>query len=161
EVYIKQSNSTFKFAPPARPFMSATTLAACRDDHTKNTFDHVGTFGNKMIISCENGTIWSVNGVGTSALVATLPINIENEGPAVAPSPAFGPFGGQILVTNDNDAVNAIRNDGFVTLNAFFIGAGSGPVSVQVIPQTLCTFCQGNGTYFQAVEAGCCGAFPG
>src|SRR6266705_5492045 len=147
DVFITQGTQIFKFTQPAGPLVSFTSLAACGDDHTGITFDHVGTFGNDMILSCENGTVWSVNGVGTPALVATLPINIENEGPAVAPSPAFGPFGGQILVTNDNDAVNAIRNDGFVTLNAFFIGAGSGPESVQVIPETLCTFCQGNGTY--------------
>src|SRR5437867_1321941 len=161
DVYITQGNEIFKFTPPAGPLVSFTTLPACGDDHTGITFDHVGTFGNKMILSCENGTIWSVNGVGTSALVATLPINIENEGPAVAPSPSFGTYGGQILVTNDNDAVNAIRNDGFVTLNAFFIGAGSGPESVQVIPDQLCQFCGTNGAFFQAVETGCCGAFPG
>src|SRR6266478_2483476 len=160
DVYITQGNEIFKFTPPAGPLVSFTSLPACGNDHTGITFDHVGTFGNNMILSCENGTIWTVNGVGTSSLVATLPINIENEGPAVAPL-SFGPFGGQVLMTNDNDAVNAVRNDGFVTLNAFVIGAGSGPESVQVIPDTLCTFCQGNGTYFQAVEAGCCGAFPG
>jgi len=112
-----------------------------------------------MILSCENGTIWSVNGAGTSSVVATLP-DIENEGPAVAPL-SFGPFGGQILLTNDNDAVNAVRNDGFVTLTAFVIGAGTGPESVQVIPQTLCTFCGSNGAFFQAIEAGSFGSFPG
>ena len=163
DIFITQGNQIFKFSPPAGPIVPFTTIPACGDDHTGITFDHTGppgTFGNNMIISCENGTIWTVNGVGTTALVATLPINIENEGPAVAPL-SFGPFGGQILTTNDNDAVNAIRNDGFVTLNAFVIGAGSGPESVQAIPDTLCTFCQGNGTYFQAVETGCCGAFPG
>jgi len=159
DVYITQGNEIFKFTPPAGPLVSFTTLPACGNDHTGITFDHVGTFGNKMITSCENGTIWTVDGVGTSSLVATLPINIENEGPAVAPL-SFGPFGGQILTTNDNDAVNAIRNDGFVTLNAFVTGAGTGPESVQVIPQTLCTFCA-NGTFFQAVEAGGFGSFPG
>src|SRR6266853_3617002 len=159
DVYITQGNQIFKFTPPAGPLVSFTTLPSCGNDHTGITFDQVGTFGNKMITSCENGTIWSVNGAGTSSLVATLPINIENEGPAVAPL-TFGPFGGQVLMTNDNDAVNAVRNDGFVTLNAFVIGAGSGPESVQVIPDTLCTFCA-NGTFFQAVEAGGFGSFPG
>jgi hypothetical protein len=161
DVYITQGNQIFQFRPPAGPILPFTTIPACGDDHTGITFDHVGSFGNKMIISCENGTIWTVNGVGTTALVGTLPINIENEGPAVAPSPGFGPFGGQILVTNDNDAVNAIRNDGFVTLNAFFIGAGTGPEDVQVIPDTLCQYCGTNGTFFQAIEAGGFGSFPG
>src|SRR5437867_2233046 len=160
DVYITQGNEIFKFTPPAGPLVSFTTLPACGNDHTGITFDHVGTFGNNMITSCENGTIWSVNGAGASSLVATLPINIENEGPAVAPL-SFGPFGGQILTTNDNDAVNAIRNDGFVTLNAFVTGAGTGPESVQVIPETLCTYCGSNGAFFQAVEAGGFGSFPG
>jgi hypothetical protein len=159
DIFITQGNDIFKFTQPAGPLVSFTTLPACGNDHTGITFDHVGTFGNNMILSCENGTIWTVNGAGTSSLVATLPINIENEGPAVAPL-SFGPFGGQVLVTNDNDAVNAIRNDGFVTLNAFVIGAGTGPESVQVIPDTQCTFCA-NGSFFQAVEAGGFGSFPG
>src|SRR6266478_2164760 len=165
DIFITQGNQIFKFTPPLGPLMPFTSLPACGDDHTGITFDHVGTFGNKMILSCENGTIWSLNGAPTPpvAPIATLPINVENEGPAVAPSPGFGTYGGQILVTNDNDAVNAIRNDGFVTLNAFVIGAGTGPESVQVIPNQLCPFCtnQPNGYYFQAVEAGSFGSFPG
>src|SRR6266478_3833007 len=163
DVFVTQGNDIFKFTQPAGPLVSFTSLPACGDDHTGITFDHVGTFGNDMILSCKNGTIWKVDNLpgGPHAfLVATLPINIENEGPAVAPSPSFGTYGGQILVTNDNDAVNAIRNDGFVTLNAFVTGAGTGPESVHVIPQTLCTFCS-NGTFFQAVEAGGFGSFPG
>jgi hypothetical protein len=159
DIYITQGNEIYKFVPPAGPITLFTSLPSCGNDHTGITFDHVGTFGNKMITSCENGTIWTVDGAGAPSLVATLPINIENEGPAVAPS-TFGTYAGQILTTNDNDAVNAIRNDGFVTLNAFFIGAGTGPESVQVIPQTLCTFCS-NGTFFQAVESGTGGSFPG
>src|SRR5437867_3208267 len=161
DIFITQGNEIFKFTPPVGPLVPFTSLPSCGNDHTGITFDHVGTFGNKMITSCENGTIWTVNGAGTSSLVATLPINIENEGPAVAPSPGFGPFGGQILTTNDNDAVNAIRNDGFVTLNAFVIGAGMGPESVQVIPDTLCQYCGTNGAFFQAIEAGGFGSFPG
>ena len=160
DIFITQGNQIFKFTPPAGPLVSFTTLPSCGNDHTGITFDHVGTFGNNMITSCENGTIWTVNGAGASSLVATLPINIENEGPAVAPL-SFGPFGGQILTTNDNDAVNAIRNDGFVTLNAFVTGAGTGPESVHVIPQTLCQYCGSNGSFFQAVEAGGFGSFPG
>jgi hypothetical protein len=153
DIFITQGNQIFQFRPPLGPLMPFTTLPACGDDHTGITFDHVGTFGNKMILSCENGTIWSLNGAPTPpvAPIATLPINIENEGPAVAPSPGFGTYGGQILVTNDNDAVNAIRSDGFVTLNAFVIGAGTGPEDVQVIPETPCPYCSG-GYFFQTVE---------
>jgi hypothetical protein len=153
DIFITQGNQIFQFRPPLGPLMPFATLPACGDDHTGITFDHVGTFGNKMILSCENGTIWSLNGAPTPPVtpIATLPINIELEGPAVAPSPGFGPFGGQILVTNDNDAVDAIRNDGFVTLNAFVIGAGTGPEDVQVIPETPCPFCSG-GYFFQTVE---------
>jgi hypothetical protein len=170
DVFITQGNQIFKFTPPVGPIAPFVTIPACGDDHTGITFDEVGTpttgFRNKMILSCENGTIWTVDVTGGVAnppsLIATLPINIENEGPAVAPL-SFGTYSGQLLVTNDNDAVNAIRSDGFVTLNAFVTGAGTGPESVQVIPNQLCPFCtnQPNGYYFQAVEAGGGGSFPG
>ena len=33
-------------------------------DHSSLTFDHVGTFGNDMIVTCENGPVWKVNGAG-------------------------------------------------------------------------------------------------
>src|SRR5437879_7848991 len=91
DIFVTQGNQIFKFSPPAGPLVPFVTIPACGDDHTGITFDHVGgtlAFGNKMILSCENGTIWTVDVTGgvanPPAVVGTLPINIEIVGTAVA-----------------------------------------------------------------------------
>src|SRR5207253_10932799 len=90
DIFVTQGNQIFQFSPPAGPLVPFTTIPACGDDHTWITFDHVGplAFNYDMIISCENGTIWKVDNLAGGPhtfLVGALPINIENEGPAVAP----------------------------------------------------------------------------
>ena len=90
-----------------------------------------------MIVTCENGPVWKVDGAGTVTPIAIVVSGGGSlEGPAVVPL-SFGPFGGQILVADDvNGQVHAIKNDGTVTLNVFnwvspdWLGAES----VQVIP---------------------------
>jgi len=60
------------------------------------------------------------------------------EGPAIPPL-SFGPYGGQILVADENDGqVHAIASDGTVTLDVF---DWHGTEGVIVIPSALCTFC--------------------
>jgi hypothetical protein len=126
-----------------------STISGCAVDHTGITFDHSpeGFFGNNIILSCENGGIWKVDGNGTSTFIAT--VNGEAEGPAVVPS-FFGPFGGQVWVADEiNGQVHAISNTGVVTHNIlpFFFG---GVEAVNVVPFTPCTFCSG-GAFFQAI----------
>ncbi len=75
-------------------------------DHSSLTFDKVGTFGFKMIVACENGPIWTVDGTGNVTFVATTttinpPLLTHPEGPAIPPL-SFGPLGGQILVGDEN-----------------------------------------------------------
>ena len=159
DVFISQGSNIFQFRPPVGPLTPFTMLPACGLEHTGITFDHVGTFANKMIVTCENGAVWTVDGTGAFTLLASLPNAEELGGPNVAPL-TFGTYAGQLLVTNDQDAIHAVRNDGFVTLNAFtFPAIPHGPEAVLVVPANPCTFSCSGGTLFQAIENG--GQFGG
>ena len=132
-------------------------------DHSSLTFDKVGTFGFKMIVACENGPIWTVDGSGNVDFVASTttvnpPLITHPEGPAIPPL-SFGPLGGQILVGDEDlHQVTAIKNDGTVTYNAFNWAPGfeALPENVNVIPDPACGFgCipnQPQGSFFQAIE---------
>src|SRR5215831_8643478 len=122
-------------------------MPSCAEDHTGITFDHVGTFGYNMIVTCENGAIWQVDGNGIPTFIVDTGTHME--GPAIPPL-SFGPFGGQILVADEfSGSVHAIDNTGNVTYDVF---SNYGAEAVLVIPSVPCTFCLGGGAYFQAIE---------
>src|SRR6266850_1214634 len=80
------------------------TLPGClASDHNGITFDHFGTYGFDMIVTCHEGNVFRVNGAGTVTPIASLfPPGSSNvaEGPAVVP-PGFGPHGGEIWVADE------------------------------------------------------------
>ncbi|PYL63316.1 MAG: hypothetical protein DMF24_00520, partial [Verrucomicrobia bacterium] len=123
------------------------------------TFDHEGTFGNNMLVTCKaSGGVWQVDGTGAVTNIGFVihngrPRTIENA--AVVPR-TFGPFGGQLWVTDEDypdtvstvpGAIHAIDGGGNVTLD---VVEWHGAEAVLVIPQTPCTFCSG-GALFQAI----------
>src|SRR3954453_16455035 len=168
DVFITQGTDIFKFSGGiVAPF---ATLGCPVSTHSSLTFDHVGTFGNKMIATCENGPVWTVaenpiTHLGDVTLIAIVNSGGSTEGPAIAPTPGpggvppgFGPLGGQILVADDeNGQVHAIDYHAghAVTLNVFnwvspdWLGAES----INVIPNTPCANCS-EGAYFQAIFDG-------
>jgi hypothetical protein len=168
DVFITQGTDIFKFSGGiVTPF---ATLGCPVSTHSSLTFDHVGTFGNKMIATCENGPVWTVaenpiTHLGDVTLIAIVNSGGSTEGPAIAPTPGpggvppgFGPLGGQILVADDeNGQVHAIDYHAghAVTLNVFnwvspdWLGAES----INVIPNTPCANCS-EGAYFQAIFDG-------
>ena len=77
------------------PITLFTALQGCPvSDHNGITFDHFGTFGFEMIVTCREGHVFRVHGDGTETQIAG-PFGVEIEGPAVVPA-GFGPHGGQI-----------------------------------------------------------------
>src|SRR6267378_1891035 len=131
-----------------------TALPGClASDHNGITFDHFGTYGFDMIVTCHEGNVFRVNGAGTVTPIASLfPPGSSNvaEGPAVVP-PGFGPHGGEIWVADEIG--NAIHTVGLpptytVTLNLLSHDTAEG---VFVIPSVPCTFCSG-GAFFQAEQ---------
>ncbi len=113
-----------------------------------------------MLVTCKfSGGVWSVDGTGAVANVGNFrsagPIG-EIENPAVVPR-GFGPFGGQLWVSDEDypntsttvpGALHAMDSGGNATLDVVEWQDAEG---VLVIPQNLCTFCQNNGTLFQAI----------
>ena len=60
DVFITQGDDIYKFSGGiVTPF---ATVGCPFSDHSSITFDHVGTFGNNMIVTCENGPVFTING---------------------------------------------------------------------------------------------------
>jgi len=145
DVFVTEGATVFKIHNGTVTLF--TTIAGCiATDHNGITFDHFGTFGFDMIVTCQEGDVFKINGAGTVTPIASTGGMIE--GPAVVP-PGFGPHGGEIWVADEGaSAVHAIKNDGTVTLNILSHVAAEG---VFVIPAVPCTFCSG-GAFFQALQ---------
>jgi len=111
-------------------------------------FDHVGTFGFDMIVTCREGNVFRVHGDGTFAQIAGT-FGIDIEGPAVVPS-GFGPHGGEIWVADeDGNAVHAVKNTnppgpGPYTVFPNILSHVN-PEGVFVIPSPPCAFCDSPG----------------
>src|SRR4029077_4275443 len=83
--------------PPHTATVFATLSGCLASDHNGITFDHFGTFGNDMIVTCQEGDVFRVDGNGNATQIANVCsglVNCEVEGPAVVP-PGFGPHGGE------------------------------------------------------------------
>jgi hypothetical protein len=128
DVFITEGQNIFKYSISTGTITPFAQVGCPFSDHSSLTFDKEGTFGNKMIVACENGPIWTVDGTGLVNFIAST-TNAQHtapthpEGPAVVPM-SFGPnpgqLGGQILVADEDDnQVNAIDNLGNVTYNVF------------------------------------------
>jgi hypothetical protein len=143
DLFVTDGNKIWNVTPGNATLFAV--VPGCGTDHTGITFDHVGTFGYNMIVTCDTGNVWKIDGNGASTFVATA--GAELEGPAVVPA-AFGPFGGQIWAGDEvNGGVVAISNTGTVTHSVVhFLGVEA----VNVIPTTPCLFCSG-GAAFQSV----------
>ena len=150
DLFIAEGENIYKFSGGAITFFAHLDLNF-RADHSSLTFDHVGTFGNKMIVLIESGATYTIDGNANVTFIAE--VGPYTEGPAIPPL-SFGPLGGQILVADEhNGQVHAIKNDGTVTRNAFNWSPplGKGAENVNVIPSIPCTFGCTNGTFFQMI----------
>ena len=149
DVFVTQGGQIWQIRPPNPVPTLFATIPGCAADHTGITFDHTGppgTFGNKMIVTCQNGSYWKVDGTGTVTMIANDP-STHPEGPVVAPL-SFGVYGGQIWVADENNSqVHAISNTGTVTFGVVGWFAAEG---MQVIPPAPCMYCSG-GAFFQAI----------
>ena len=157
-VYVTQGSKIIKIAPDGSAqttFKDLSTVreGACGDSQTGITFDRVGTFGYRMIVTCNNGNVWALDKGGNPSLIATIRAPGPFEGPEVAPTSGFSPFNGRLFVAAENavadspGVVFAVTADGSTSPVAA-VGTAEG---VAVIPSTVCSFGSSGGAYFSAV----------
>ena len=92
DVFVTLGPAIYKSTPPSGVFtlFAVITCSQNETDHTGITFDHVGTFGNDMIVTCAKGNVYKIDNIGNTPHV-TLLANAnatnggETEGPVVAP----------------------------------------------------------------------------
>ena len=162
DYFITSGPNIYQLRLPNPPTLFATIPdGGCFNpgDHTGITFDHEGTFGNNMLVTCKGGGVWQVDGTGTVTNIGFVRDHNNQartiENPAVVPR-GFGPFGGQLWVSDEDypdtistvpGAIHAIDSGGNVTLD---VVEWQGAEQVLVIPDNPCTFCSG-GALFQAI----------
>ena len=139
DLFVTRNQTVLKLTPPANVFMpfadwSGVAGGCPNSDHSSLTFDKVGTFGNQMIIACENGRLFTVDSTGSVTHLADTTTIAHGvtfiEGPAVLPS-SFGPLGGQIMVADDqHHQLYTIDNAG-ATLTITLSGSPMGPSLAQ------------------------------
>ncbi len=130
-----------------------TTIPSCiQSSETGITFDHVGSFGWDMIVTCSNGKVWRVNSVGAATLVADVAdalglASVRVENPDVAPL-GFVPYGGYLFVAAENlGKVLAVSPSGAVST----VASWSRAEGVNFIPLNKCNFGTSGGTFFTAI----------
>lgn len=153
DLYVTQDNIIYKVADGGGAgsvsLFANIPAGSCdspdRTIHSGITFDTVGTFGNDMIVTCVEGSVWRINTAGVVTEVTDTLGFLE--GPSVAPL-GFGPLGGQLFVGNEAlDTVLAISNTGVVTPVLNF----KLPEDLEVIPPNPCNFGNSGGSMFGAM----------
>ena len=67
-VFITQGTAVYQVSGASATLFA--TIPGCDADHTGITFDHVGTFGYNMIVTCNGGGVWEVDSTGSPTLIA-------------------------------------------------------------------------------------------
>src|SRR5438094_6765614 len=153
DVFVTEGPNVFKIHEGiVTPFADLAPLGCTSSDHNGITFDHFGTFGFDMIVTCQEGSVFRVDGNGNATQIASIfpPGEGDVEGPAVVP-PGFGPNGDSIWVADEvNNAVHAIGPPPTYTVTQNILSHVN-TEGVYVIPNPQCTFCSG-GAFFQAEQ---------
>jgi hypothetical protein len=92
------------------------------------SFDLVGTFGNRMLVTTSAGNVYQVNSAGTPSLLANVGEDVE--GLDVAPlGNGFSVFDGQLIVASEGSgSIRAISPGGVVT--PLSNGSSGGPLLI-------------------------------
>src|SRR5882724_5525826 len=143
DVFATEGPLVFRIDSTGTVTLFAALPGCLASDHNGITFDHFGTYGFDMIVTCHEGNVFRVNGAGTVTPIASLfPPGSSNvaEGPAVVP-PGFGPHGGEIWVADEiNGQIHAIGPPPTYTVTQNILPHVSAE-GVFVIPNPPCSFC--------------------
>src|SRR6059036_502450 len=156
DVFVTEGPNVYKITGGIVTLFAGPIGGCLSSDHNGITFDHFGTFGFDMIVTCQEGSVFRVDGNGNATQIASVfpPGEGDVEGPAVVP-PGFGPNGGEIWVADElNGQVHAIGAPPTYTVTQSILShvAAEG---VFVIPQAPCAFCDSPpSAFFQAIQQG-------
>ena len=146
DIYVTNGSEIWRVTPTG----SSVTLFATLPPplvftHTGITFDHIGTFGNQMIVTTFDGRVFTIDSNANVVFVAQVPGALE--GPDVAPL-TFGPLGGNVFAADEaTHQIWAVSPTGAVTSVAGFFAAES----VHFIPNNVCSFGTSGGAFFSAI----------
>src|SRR6266478_3324164 len=82
DVFVTEGPKIFKVSGGIVSLFADLSLivpACTSSDHNGITFDHFGTFGNDMIVTCQAGQVYRVDGNGNSTLIMSLPLPMGGE----------------------------------------------------------------------------------
>jgi hypothetical protein len=121
-------------------FTTVTEPGFGADHHVGITFDTVGTFGFRMIVT-SNGKVVAIDAANNQQLLATAD-DFELEAPNVAPLNFGGPFAGWLFVTADtgaaNDVILAIPPGGGAPVVFATLTGHPNPEGLNFVPAQVC-----------------------
>ena len=144
-IYATVGQNTYQITPDGSIVTLFVNIPSMPNGETGITFDTVGTFGYKMILTDRRGPVWTVDSSGVATQLGDVGHQVE--GPIVAPM-SFAPFGGEIIMGNDlGNTVYAMDN----LANLSIVGSWNGGEGGVLIPSTVCNFGTSTGAYFVAM----------
>ncbi|HYM14678.1 MAG TPA: hypothetical protein VEZ14_03900, partial [Dehalococcoidia bacterium] len=152
DTFVTQGNTIYRIPPGGSPVTPFVTISSLGATHLGITFDAVGTFGFKMIVtgrmsSGSSAQVWTVDASAGTSLVATIPspfTPFDLEGPDVAPA-SLPQFAGQLFVASEQTGkVYAVSPAGAISTVASITNAEP----VNFVPSSPCTYASSGGTYF-------------
>ena len=136
----------YEITPDGLTVSLFTHISALPNGETGITFDTVGTFGFKMILTDRRGPVWTVDSAGNATQIGDFLKQIET--PKVAPAD-WAPYGGQLLgATELPGTVWAMDSAGVISRVADWAGA-EGEIQ---IPSTACNLTGSNSSFFISME---------
>ncbi|MFL6504875.1 MAG: hypothetical protein ACJ8KC_05620, partial [Candidatus Udaeobacter sp.] len=144
DVFVTEGALVFRVDGVGNVTLFAALPGCLASDHNGITFDHFGTYGYDMIVTCREGNVFRVNGGGTVTQIATIyPPNSSNtaEGPAVVPPGLGGPHAGEIWIADEiGNAVHTVGLPPTYTVTNNFLSHPTAE-GIYVVPNPVCTFC--------------------
>ena len=142
DVYACRGNQVLtlpKVGGAGSVFADFSTNGVPNASHCGIVFDETGAFGDNLIVTYQDGSVWEVTSAGTKTLLATLD-NGPAEGPSISAS-------GLLVAQEDSKKVWSITPGG-VTSTFALLGVADSPESTHVIPSHVCTFGVTQGAFF-------------
>jgi hypothetical protein len=147
-IYATVGQNVYQITPDGRTVTLCVNIPSMPNGETGITFDTVGTFGHKMILTDRRGPVWTVDSCTAPVVEQIGDFGLQIEGPLVVPV-SLGRFGGWLWGGNEfQDGVYAMSKRGVVRL----VVHSESPESLVLIPSTVCNFGTSGGAYFIALK---------